>query len=269
MKCEEVQQLLIDYQDNKIENALHEELAKHLETCDKCRTEAQEMKSVLQSISEVPFEKPDERLRKNFNTMVQNELNKLHSFTEHNGTTKSKSVIQSFSPLLKIAAGFALLIVGVLIGLKLKTVSKSPQSDQLTDLRKEVKEMKEVLMLTMIDQTSASQRIKAVNYADDISNPNPKVINALINTLNTDRNVNVRLAAAYSLAKFADNASVRDSLVESLGKQTEPIIQVVLINTLAEKREFKAIKPMQEIISNKNSLQEVKDIALKCIKTML
>ena len=59
-----------------------------------------------------------------------------------------------------------------------------------------------------------------------------------------------------------------DSLVASLSKQTEPIIQIVLINILAEKKETRAIRPIQEIISNGNTMKEVRDIAEKSLKLL-
>ena len=128
--------------------------------------------------------------------------------------------------------------------------------------------MKEILMFTLLKEESASERIKAVNYSEEIANPNQQVIDALINLLDHDKNVNVRLASVYSLARFSNNRAVLDALVASLGKQTEPIVQIVLINILAEKKEIKAIKPIQEIISNGNTMKEVKDIAQKSLKLM-
>ena len=128
--------------------------------------------------------------------------------------------------------------------------------------------MKEVLMYSMIDDESASARIKAVSYVDEMANPDGKVINTLVNTLNTDKNVNVRLAALYSLAKFTDNRMVRDSLVNALGKQTEPVVQVVLINFLTEKKEKKAIAPIRGILTDKNTLREVKEVAQKSLKIL-
>jgi HEAT repeat protein len=122
-------------------------------------------------------------------------------------------------------------------------------------------------MLNMIDDESASQRIKAVSYAEDMSSPNQQVIDVLVNTLNRDKNVNVRLAALYSLQRFADRRAVRDSLVNSLRNQTEPIIQVVLINLLAEKRDTRAIKPIQDIMTDKKTLKEVKEAAQRSLKT--
>jgi hypothetical protein len=57
-------------------------------------------------------------------------------------------------------------------------------------------------------------------------------------------------------------------LVLSLPKQTEPLIQVMLINLLAERRDNRAIGPIKEIISNKNTLPAVKDAAQRSLKTM-
>jgi len=94
------------------------------------------------------------------------------------------------------------------------------------------------------------------------------VIEVLVGTLNHDKNVNVRLAALYSLASFADNRVVRDSLVASLPRQTEPLIQVMLINLLAAKKDSRAIGPIKEIISNRNTLPAVKEAAEQSLKTL-
>ena len=143
-----------------------------------------------------------------------------------------------------------------------------PDYAQIDSLRKEVKEMKQAVMLNLIDDESASQRIKAVSYAEEMSNPDQKVIETLVSTLNHDKNVNVRLAALYSLGSWADNRMVRDSLVASLPKQTEPLIQVMLINLLAEKKDSRVVAPIQEILSNKKTLPVVKDAAEKSLKTL-
>jgi hypothetical protein len=268
MNCEEVRPLLIDYSENTIDSEIRTKIEAHLETCENCKNEVHELQIILPLLAGYRPIKPDGSLRENFNAMLQSEINMLQSTKKLNWVSIRKTIKWS-SPLFKIAASFVILVIGVLVGMKLKSGTEKSPSGQISELRDEVKEMKEVLMFTMLNEESASQRIKAVNYADEISNPDKKIINALIKTLNNDKNVNVRLAAAYSLAKFTNSHPVMDSLVESLSKQTEPIIQVVLINILAEKKEVKAIKPMQEIISNKNTIKEVKDIAQKYIKVLM
>ena len=166
-----------------------------------------------------------------------------------------------FSALGKTAVAAAVLLVGMLIGYRLHT---SPDNTkQFGEMQTALKEVKETLMINMLGNESASERIKAVNYAEEISAPNQRVIEALVGALNNDKSVNVRLAALYSLARYNDNRAITDSLVNSLSRQTEPIIQIVLINILGERREPKAIQPMRNLLENQKTLKEVKDMARK------
>lgn len=190
------------------------------------------------------------------------------------GRGKAMVIKRSF-PMWNVAAAVILLLgggvgIGMLISSR-KASGPGPNPntpEQLITMQKEIKEMKEVLMFSLIDNESASQRIKAVSYTEEMSNPDQKVINALVSTLNHDKNINVRLAALYSLGSWADNRMVRDSLVASLPKQTEPLIQVVLINLLAEKKDSRIVAPVQDILSNKKTLPVVKEAAEKSLKTL-
>jgi HEAT repeat protein len=121
----------------------------------------------------------------------------------------------------------------------------------------------------MLKDESSSDRIQAVSYAGDLSSPDQNVIDELIKTLNNDKNVNVRMAAAYALSKFANQRAVTDSLVKSLSLQSDPILQVTLINILAERKEKSALRPVQEIISNKKTLKEVRAVAENSLRVLI
>ena len=270
MNCKDVQSALLDYFDPLSKGASYEEIKNHLETCEKCRLEVKEWEELLQAMADTNQKKPGPALRENFNAMLQSELNMLATANILK-EAPPKRIVQLFpaSPVWKIAAAFVILLGGFWIGTRVNNTPKEADtSGSIADLRKEVKEMKEVVLFSLLDDESASQRLKAVSYAEEISNPDQKVINALVSTLNHDKSVNVRLASLYSLARWADNAAVRDSLVESLRLQTEPLIQVVLINLLAERKEIRAIAPIKDLLNNKKSLQEVKDAARKGLRTL-
>ena len=269
MECHEVQPLLIDLVDHKLPAAMRVEVELHLAGCAKCKTELEELQMLFQTMADAPIETPEPSLRDNFDSMLQSELNRLAAANNVIETaTKPAKLVRWPASLLRIAAIFIILIGGILIGMRFQRVGQDNSSGEISKLNTEVKDMKEILMFTLLKEESASQRIKAVNYSEEIPNPNQKVISALLNILDHDKNVNVRLASVYSLARFSGNRAVMDSLVASLSKQTEPIVQIVLINILTEKREIKAIKPIQEIISNGNTMKEVKDIAEKSLKLL-
>lgn len=269
MECNEVQARLIDYLDNRLQEPVRAEVENHLHDCEKCRKDLEEIRMIFDTINEAPLEKPTEGLRENFNDMLQSELNRLAASNNLVKASAKKVIpVQLINYLLRIAAGFVILVGGILIGMNLKNTRQDMSSSQISRLDSTVKEMKEVMMFTLLKEESPSQRIKAVNYMEEITHPDQKVIGALLNLLDHDKNVNVRLASLYTLGRFSDNAVVRDSLVAALGKQTEPIIQVVLINMLAEKKEPRAVKPIHDIISNESTMKEVREVAQKSLRIM-
>jgi hypothetical protein len=236
MKCEEVELKMIDYLDFNIEESERQEIEKHLETCERCLDELKDTQQVLNLISKSEIKKPDDSLRINFYHMLHSEIKKSK---ESNSLPYHKSITPWYSGTrYRIAAGIALLICGTFIGMLINGgFNYSSTSNELKQLRSEVLDLKKATMFTMLKDESSSDRIQAVSYAGDLSSPDQNVIDELIKTLNNDKNVNVRMAAAYALSKFADQRAVTDSLVKSLSLQSDPIVQVTLINILAERRE--------------------------------
>ena len=268
MKCEEVELLMIDYLDNALEKSQQNEIEEHLQKCDRCIDVMKDFKQIIDKIDDTKLEQPDESLRVNFYHMLHGEINK-HTLNKVHTNTISKFAFKTFS-LTKFAAGIALLVAGTILGAIFQSSLRSKDNKaQLSELKIEVQNMKELVMLSMLKEESSSQRIQAVSYVEEIKAPDKKVLDALTVTLNNDKNVNVRLAAAYSLSKYTNQQWVRDSLIESLTKQTEPIIQVVLINILVEKRETNAINAIRQIISDDATLKDVKDVAEKGIQQLL
>jgi hypothetical protein len=286
MNCKEIHAKLIDWLDGSLDAATAAAIGEHVASCAECSREATELKELLVTMQDSPMEVPPPVLRESFETMLQSELNMLTTANiiqefpaegqDKSGLGGSLSVqpgkiarLPFTAPIWRVAAALILLGSGIGIGTALKSrpAPESSTNETLAALRQEVKEMKEEVTLNMIDDESASQRMKAVSYAEQMASPDQQVIDVLINTLNQDKNVNVRLAALYSLQRFSDRRAVRDSLVSSLRIQKEPIIQVVLINLLAEKRDTRAIKPIQDIMTDKKTLKEVKEAAQRSLRS--
>ncbi|MCX6253891.1 MAG: zf-HC2 domain-containing protein [Bacteroidia bacterium] len=268
MKCEEVEATMIDYLDNTLDNRLRQEIEKHLETCERCLDELRDCQQVMQLISKDEMVKPDDSMRINFYHMLHSEIKKSEG--RNAASFQTSSIPWYNSGRYRIAAGIALLIGGTFLGAFIHSeLINSYPANELKQLHSEVTALKKAAMFTMLKEESSSDRIQAVNYADDLENPDENVIEVLIKTLNQDKNVNVRMAAAYALAKYADRRSVCDSLVKSLTVQNDPILQVTLINILVERKEKSAIKPIQQIITNKSTLKEVKEVAENGVRLLI
>lgn len=127
--------------------------------------------------------------------------------------------------------------------------------NEIGTLKKEIQETKDLLILSMLKKESPSDRIQAVNYSYDLQQPDEQVLKALIYTLDYDRNVNVRIAAADAIGRFGNNTNVRDALVKSLLKQQEPTLQISIIDILTKYNERKAL-PALRLLAEDNSTSE-------------
>lgn len=268
MKCEEVELHMIDYLDKNLDESISLEIEKHLETCEKCLDELRDTQEVLNLISKDENIVPDESLRVNFYHMLQSEIKKRE---KRSAGTESKPLIPWYNnSLYRVAAGIALLICGTFIGLLINSgLNNKYASAELKQLHSEISDLKKATMFTMLKEESSSDRLQAVRYVEELDKPDQNVIEVLVRTLNNDRNVNVRMAAAYALSKFADQRMVIDSLVKSLSLQRDPILQVTLINILAEKKEKSALKPIQEIIANRSTMKEVRTVAQNSLRVLI
>ncbi len=267
MECYEAESLLIDYLDAQLHPGDKRPLEEHLQQCPHCRQVLEEYRELFAAIQSDKAEKPGPGLHEKFENMLQSEMNiDNNARIVEMEKQKSTRVIKMPSLLWKIAASIILIASGVFIGSMFN--NNKAGNTEMAELKNEVKDMKETLMFNGLNDESASERIKAVSYVDEINQPDDKIVNALITTINEDKNVNVRLAALYAVAKFSDDPGVSDALVASLSKQTEPLMQIALINILTEKKESKAKQPIRKILQDTNTLPPVKQIAQKGLRLL-
>jgi hypothetical protein len=268
MKCEELEPVMIDYLDGKLDGNQNQEIEKHLETCERCLDELRDTQKMLELISDDEMIKPDDSLRINFYHMLHNEIRKNEVRTTD--TILTKQIKWYEKGVYRIAAGIALLIGGTFLGIIFYSgINNSGRAKELSQLKSEVNALRETAMFTMLKDESSSYRIQAVNYADEIDSPDENIVNALVKTLNNDRNINVRMAAAYALARFTSQRSVCDSLVKSLSLQNDPILQITLINILVDLGEKSALETIQQIINSDETLDEVKTVAAKGARLLI
>lgn len=254
MKCEEVEIRMVDYLDNHLEEDISRDIEKHVETCERCSTELARTKEIFDMISSDEMSRPDESLRNGFYRMLDDQI----AESKQSFSVREKSPWYSIAGY-RAAAAIALLVCGTFAGVFLgSSLRDSSSSGAIAQLQAEVTELKKTAIYTLPEISSSSERLRAVSYAGELDTPDENVIEAILYTLNSDSNVNVRMAAAYALAKFAYRPEVCDSLVSSLRIQTDPLLQITLINILAEHEVKSAFRPVQEIITNKNTLKEVR-----------
>lgn len=120
---------------------------------------------------------------------------------------------------------------------------------------------KHVMFAGLNNMESSASRIAAASQSYKLKNTGNDIVDALVNTLNTDPNANVRLAALDGLARFYRDDYVRKKLVASLKKQQDPLVQIALIDLLTRMRESGILTELDKIVNDENTQKAVKDCA--------
>jgi HEAT repeat protein len=160
----------------------------------------------------------------------------------------------------RLAYSILLIAIGLLGGYFLRQPQQQAvaYNQQIDSLSSQISEMKQVLMFSLLQDPSASQRIRAVAYTEEITNVDVKVIDALLTTLNEDPNVNVRLATLEALTRLADNPRVREGLVHSIEQQDSPIMQLAIADIMVKLQEKRSVKSLQRLLNKKDINEKVK-----------
>lgn len=147
---------------------------------------------------------------------------------------------------------------------ELTSFSKTNTSNvmnEIASLRKEMKMTQELVILGLLKDGSASERLKGINYAAALNDPKPAVIQALINTLRDDESLNVRLSTIETLERFKTTEEVKKVLVSQLTQTNEPTEQTTLIETLVRMRVRESLPVFDKLQKDVNIDESVRALA--------
>src|SRR5580704_10226223 len=188
------------------------DLEKHLEKCPECRAELEGTRRIWGLLGELPVPAASGAMRENFHSMLTNfKKDSSENLGELPATRARLFGLSAVRTWFKYAAAIVLLLVGIGLGYLMNHPSAPVlvNNRKMDSLASEINSMKQMMMLSMLENPSASERIRAVGYTDEMSTASRKVIDALLTTLNQDANVNVRLITLDALARLSANPIVR------------------------------------------------------------
>jgi hypothetical protein len=247
MRCEDIKKNFPDYLIGDLDQSSTADIRSHIAVCPACRQELEDMSAVWTKLGVLPEEHPSNGLRERFYGMLEEYK------TEMNRERPLYHLIQFFSslfyrfrtgsPAYQLALGFIPLFIGLTLGYILFSGSQN------VDLRREVQDMRQMLTVSLLDQSSTTERLRGVNLSYGLENPDSRTIGALLDTLNNDPNINVRLAAVDALYLFYDSPSVREGIIQSLSRQDSPFLQLALVDLLVSVRERQALESFKKLIA--------------------
>lgn len=251
MNCERVAQLLPDYLQGMLGHNLDDQLEDHFEQCASCK----EMVRLWNEMALLPEEQPSPALGRRFEAL-------LGAYQEGRRSAGGSPVFAPVGwtawlgggwarPATAFALGLVLLAGGFSVGWYGKGKGNGSQND-LAAVHAELRSMRQLVVLSMLQQQSASERLQGVSWSMKKGTSDPRVLDALLNTLRYDANVDVRLAALRALSNYRDEPLVRAGLLESLQPHQSPLVQVELIELLVELRAAGAVTQLQKMRQDRN-----------------
>jgi hypothetical protein len=127
---------------------------------------------------------------------------------------------------------------------------------------------KTMLFAKLNNMESPSQRLTAASQVNQLKEADTDIVDALVKTMTNDPSTNVRLAALDALGRFYRETYVKKKLLSSLSKQTDPMVQIGLIELLTKMKERSILKQLDKIVNDGNTMQAVKDQAYTSIFTL-
>jgi HEAT repeat protein/putative zinc finger protein len=223
MRCDQIREQLVDYLAG-LEGEARAAVEEHVRNCAWCQEDVA-MWNRLGSLSE---ERPSPVLRDRVGAM-------LAAFEEGRAEVKRPVIPARVAPPVWAVAS---LLVGVLVGHLLRG------NGEMVELRQEMRAMRQTVAVSLLQQSSASERLRGVNASFRLERPEPEVVSALVRTLKGDSSVDVRLAAIDALRRVGQDPSARQGMVEALPQQDSPLVQLALIDLLVDVRERRAAEPL-------------------------
>lgn len=171
---------------------------------------------------------------------------------------------------IRLAIGVCLLLFGLFLGKRIAiNTSGAIEENTTVSIENETNDLRSQLVVALADQPSATKRLKAVSEVNKMDTATDQVIIALFKMLNSDPNVNVRLAAVASLSKYVDNPKVREGLVMSITKQESPLVQIALADLMVTLKEQKSIDSMETLLQQPDINDAVKAKLEESIKRII
>jgi len=123
-------------------------------------------------------------------------------------------------------------------------------ADPVVALLAENSNLKQTVAKSLLESGSPAQRMQGLEYTAAIDTPDDDLIDALSNTLRTDESVTVRLATAETLNRYGSLPTVRNTIIDALLTEKDPLVQLQLIDLLMDVRDAETLKALRSLEQN-------------------
>jgi hypothetical protein len=233
MQCTDLAPQMLEYLAGTLPDDRLAEIRAHLVECAACRDEVDAAAELWNELGAAPAPRPESaRMRARFDAALQGYIDGQTESRVVTAAAARRSTWQ-WQPWVQFSGAAALLLIGIGFGRFLPASQPQPSAD-IALLREELRDTRQMVTLSLLQQQSASERLKGVNTSSQLEQPSTEIVTALLDTLRRDPNVNVRLATVDALRRFSGRDVVRKTVVEALPEQDSPLVQIAMVDFILE-----------------------------------
>ena len=255
MRCEDTSAKLADALAGTLTDAERQALESHALACPACREELEGAREMWQRLGRMRAAEPDtQAMRARFDAMMADAAAVVGTLPTASAAPSARTRSsrwmrrhRTVRPLLQAAAAAILVVVGIQLGRQMSPPTLAVTAPDVTALRDEVRDLRQMVTLSLMQQQSVTERLKGVSWSSQLDQPGNEVVSALIDTLMRDANVNVRLASIDALRRFAEREFVRSAAVRALDSQSSPLVQMALIVFVVETQDRAALESLRRL----------------------
>ena len=217
-------------------------LQEHLAVCPDCAAEMAQLTAMWERLADMPAPEPSPAMWARWEATAESlgVGRPERRWFSRGAWLPQRPIWQATAAM---AFGAACLLVGIAVG------GRGRGGAEIAALRQEITNTKEMVALSLLQQQSASERLRGVDYSAQMPRLEPEVVAALMQAVNQDPSVNVRLAAIDALTRASGEPKVRRSLEQALGQQDSPTVQAALIGYLVEARDKQALGTLRQLVN--------------------
>lgn len=203
------------------------------------------MEQLHDELDLVQVPEPSSEMSSRFYTMLEEEKGSPKVSVFDTFRDKLIELLQSLT-MPRLAYAFVLLIVGGFVGNQINT-----GDDEIEQLTSEMQNMREMMMISMLEGPSTTDQLRAVNISAQLPSADEKAVRALLFTLNNNESVNVRVQAVEALSRWGNLSIVQEGMVRSIAEQESDIVIITLADAMVDLGLKNSANEFQRLINEK------------------
>jgi hypothetical protein len=251
MTCDQAKSLIAGSWQSELDTNSEAGLRQHFSGCQECAAEAEVLGGIWQRLGDFPAPEPSHALNMRWESTLQTLVAESGYRAPKPAQTWSFANFWPRNPVWQGAIAMACLVIGLVVGMASPRLFRQNDSE-IAKLRREVSSTREMVALSLLQQQSATERLRGVEYSGGMKTMEPEVVTALVHAINEDSSVNVRLAAIdvlgrAALGKASGSSGVLTSLTRSLPAQDSPMVQAALVDYFVDAHDRQAVGALRQL----------------------